>query len=160
MVEKKKFYAPSINLYGELKEEKNQVYLDNRDLDSKSAYLNFSIPIFNKSLEYSALKTAKNNYLSKDLELDIQRSELETKLWEYCQNYLMFRNNAELSKKLVSLSEMKVKKLTESAKYRARNKDLMLNAKIELNNLKISLLNNQKDQLKYLTKINFLTGEL
>jgi outer membrane protein TolC len=75
-------FLPKISLIANISKQKNNLYSANKEINNQSIMLNFSIPIFQKGLEYIDHKSAKN------------QSEMMLDEYEIYKNYL----NAELSK--------------------------------------------------------------
>jgi outer membrane protein TolC len=75
-------FLPKISLIANISKQKNNLYSANKEINNQSIMLNFSIPIFQKGLEYIDCKSAKN------------QSEMMLDEYEIYKNYL----NAELSK--------------------------------------------------------------
>lgn len=79
---KRSEFLPKISLIANIFKQKNNLYLANKEINNQSIMLNFSIPIFQKGLEYIDYKSAKN------------QSEMMLDEYEIYKNYL----NAELTK--------------------------------------------------------------
>jgi outer membrane protein TolC len=79
---KRSEFLPKISLIANISKQKNNLYLANKEINNQSIMLNFSIPIFQKGLEYIDYKSAKN------------QSEMMLDEYEIYKNYL----NAELTK--------------------------------------------------------------
>jgi outer membrane protein TolC len=57
---KRSEFLPKISLIANISKQKNNLYLSNQEINNQSIMLNFSIPIFQKGLEYIDYKSAKN----------------------------------------------------------------------------------------------------
>jgi outer membrane protein TolC len=110
-------FLPKISIIGNISKQKNNLYFANKEIDNKSIILNFSIPIFQRGLEFIDYKTAKN------------QSEIAFDEYEIYKNYLtteLLKTNDEIESSLQNL------KICKEAIVFLEEKNLILQSKLDV----------------------------
>ncbi|MBU6140673.1 MAG: TolC family protein [Proteobacteria bacterium] len=153
-------FAPSVSVVGSISRQNNAVYLNGRDFQNRSVYLNVSVPFFQKGVEYSNLDKTRNEMSAAREEVEATKSNLIKDVGQAIQEYELSLNMISSNREILALAEERAEILTK--RFDAGTEDLieLLRAKIELNEKRISLINSQVDFTSAYYKIKFLIGEL
>jgi outer membrane protein len=156
----KSAFAPSVSMVGSVSRQKNPLYLSGQDISNRSVYVNVSVPIFQKGVEYSNLSKASNQSSAAREELEVNKSELIKNVGQSIQEYNFYLKMNRSNEELFNLAQSRVEILTKRVSAGAEDVIELLRAKIELNSRKIDLINAQMDLVTTHYKIKFLTGEI
>jgi outer membrane protein len=156
----KSAFAPSVSMVGSVSRQKNPLYLSGQDISNRSVFLNVSVPIFQKGVEYSNLAKASNQSSAAREELEVNKAELIKDVGQTIQEYNFYLKMNRSNEELFNLAQSRVEILAKRVSAGAEDVIEMLRAKIEFNGRKIDLINAQMDLVTTHYKIKFLTGEI
>ena len=109
-------FLPEANFIFERQTQQNVVYLENKDLDSKTYYFQFSVPLFQQGSEYSSLKQAKQQMQYAEIEYKTEQRKLQNQITQKFNEISYFNNqllqltqNMEFIKQRLSQNESLIK---------------------------------------------------
>jgi outer membrane protein len=151
-------FSPRISAIGSISRQSNVVYLNNQSLNSKSLSLNFSVPIFQKGLEYANFIEAKQKQNLAQENLKIMMSEISkiAKQSIISYNYLIEIN--QINHNSLKLAKQQLEILSQRAKI--EDPITIIRSKINQNNQEIKLINSQIDLAIHHYKIKYLLAEI
>ena len=153
-------FSPSLSIVGSMNKQENALYFNGRDFINRSVYLNVSVPLFQKGVEYSNLSKARNQMSAAREEVEVAKSELIKNVGQMIQEYDLNWKMSQSNQELVDLALRRVEILSKRVKAGAEDTIELLRAKIEFYEKQISLINSQTDMLISYYKIKFLLGEI
>lgn len=153
-------FLPTVDITAQIQDQENVTYLNNRDLRSKSIYLNVSVPLFQKGSEYVGLSKSKRelNFAKKEYEANKQNLLKEVK--QTHKEYLFYKDLVTHTKELVQLNQDRIDKLTEQVETGEGDIVDLLNAKLELNSSKEQNIINHTNYLLSYYKLLIFTDKL
>jgi len=113
---------PKVSLNYQEENQKSSYYFNGQDINNKTIYLNFSIPIFQSGIEYTGIAKANKESQIANLEKQLSIKETERDAIEQHQKFLYLRENLSSS---ISAFETSAKALN-LAKNRFSKKDIGL----------------------------------
>lgn len=113
---------PKVSLNYQEENQKSSYYFNGQDINNKTIYLNFSIPIFQSGIEYIGIAKANKESQIANLEKQLSIKETERDAIEQHQKFLYLRENLSSS---ISAFETSAKTLN-LAKNRFSKKDIGL----------------------------------
>lgn len=113
-------FAPEANIVFQRQNQENMAYINNRDLDNTSYYLEVSLPIFQKGSEYFEIKKTSSNVQLSETKLSLSRSNIETEIINkfnqinFSKNLLdqleqklwLYKQNLKQNKKLITQGQI------------------------------------------------------
>lgn len=153
-------FSPKISLTANASNQSNVVYLNNQDLNSRSVFVNLTIPIFQKGVEFSSLTKAKYAKDAALEEYEIARREIEKEVSTALEEYRFYSELSKSNNKLLNLAENRVESIEKKTLSRIEDPINFIRAKIELNDRKINYLNSQIDLAITYYKIKYFLSEL
>lgn len=100
-------FLPKISLIANISKQKNNLYLSNKEINNRSIMLNFSIPIFQKGLEYIDYKSAKNQSEMMFDEYEIYKKYLNTELSKTAEDIDFVLQNLKICNEIINFLEEK-----------------------------------------------------
>jgi len=156
----KSSFSPTVSLIGTVSRQKNVLYLGGQDFTNRSVYMNVSVPLFQKGVEYSNLSKADNQKSAAREELEVNKEELIKDLGQAIQEYEFYLKMSKANEELVELAQSRSAILIKRVEAGAEDAIEMLRAKIELNERKVELINSQIDLITAYYKVKFFLGEI
>ncbi len=155
----KSAFSPSVSVVGAVNKQKNALYLNGQDFINRSVYMNVSVPIFQKGVEYSNLAKAKNESSAAREDYEAVKDELLKNLKQSLAEYDFYLKLKKSNEELVDMAQNRVDILTK--RFHAGTEDVMelLRAKVELNDRRYDFTNAQMDLIVTYYKIKALLGE-
>lgn len=151
---------PKISLNYQEETQKSSYYFDNQNLNNKSIYLNFAVPIFQSGEEYSGIIKANKESQIANLEKKLPISEISRDALENYQKFLYLQKNLQLSVEALATST----KALDIAKRKFNKKDLALTDYLlqQINNIELEkqLIITKCDYLISYYNLKFLTNEI
>jgi len=104
---KRSEFMPKISLIANISKQKNNLYLSNKEINNQSIMLNFSIPIFQKGLEYIDYKSTKNQSEMMLDEYEIYRNYLNNELTKTVEDVDFAMQNLKICNEIINFLEEK-----------------------------------------------------
>lgn len=126
---------PTISLNYQAENQKSSFYFNGQEIQNKTVYLNFSIPIFQSGVEYTSISKANKERQIANLEKKLSIKEIQRDAIEHHRKFLYLKENF-----ISSLSAFEAsKKALNLAKSRFNKKDigLMDYLILEIDNIEI-----------------------
>ncbi len=111
---------PKISMNYQSETQKSSYYFNGQDVQNKTIYLNFSIPIFQSGIEYSGIAKANKESQIANLEKQLSIKEVERDAAEQYQKFLSLKQNLSSSMNALEVST----KALKLAKNRFDKKDI------------------------------------
>lgn len=152
--------SPTVSLVGSISEQRNAFYYSGQDYRNKSAYVNVSVPIFQKGVEYSNIIKAGHEKSAAREELEVTRESLIKELSQAIEEYNFYRKLNSSNKKLAELAKNRAAIFNK--RFNAGVEDPLdhLRTKIELNDRKTDLINSEMDLVIAYHKVKSYLGEI
>lgn len=106
---KRSEFLPKISLIANISKQKNNLYLANKEINNQSILLNFSIPIFQKGLEYIDCRSSKNQSEIIFDEYEIYKNYVKNELKKTAEDIDFALENLEISNEIIIFLEEKNK---------------------------------------------------
>lgn len=151
--------APVVNISASYSKQENLVYLDGGDLESKSVYLDVTVPLFQKGSEYFSIKEAKYNLEIKTEEFQLTENEIEKEISQAFKTYDYAQKNYNQVLNIVNLANLKARKSKKSYELKTISTLSLLQVKINQNASKIDLYKVQNDLYNAYYRLKLLTQE-
>ena len=100
-------FLPKISLIANISKQKNNIYSANREINNRSIMLNFSIPIFQKGLEYIDYKSAKNQSEMILDEYEIYKNYINNELKKTAEDINFALENLKICNEIINFLEEK-----------------------------------------------------
>lgn len=104
---KRSEFLPKISLIANISKQKNNLYSANKEINNQSIMLNFSIPIFQKGLEYIDYKSAKNQSEMMYDEYKIYKNYLNTELSKTAEDIDFALQNLKICNEIINFLQEK-----------------------------------------------------
>jgi outer membrane protein len=158
--QKRGAFSPVVSVTGNLSRQENVTYLNNRDLKSRSIYLNLKVPLFNKGNEYFGLSQAGKELAFARREYALNKEMLIKDVKQTHEEYLFYKDLVNSNNSLIKLAKAKVRKLKQRVRVGRGDVIDLLMAKIELNEIMENELENQVNYVVSYYKLLSFTGDL
>lgn len=152
-------FSPKANLVAQAREEKDVVYLGGDDLETKSIYVDISIPIFQKGLEYSRLSKSKNEEEAKRYEYLHAKEQILEELKKALRDYKSKKQIFESKERIFKLTEKQYQKQKTNFDYGKADSISFHQSHIKYNEAKITRLEAEIAMLISYYKLKILVGE-
>lgn len=153
-------FLPKVSVVASASKQDKVVYLNNQDLNSQSVFLNVSVPIFQKGLEYANVSKARYDRDAAKEEFEITRDNLIKEVNQALEEYRFFSEMNKTNKKLFELAGNRAKIFNKRSKSKTEDPIEMIRTKIEANDRKINYIDSQTDLTITLFKIKYFLGEI
>ena len=153
-------FSPKISFLATASKQEKVAYLNNSDLNSKAIFLNFTIPIFQKGVEFANFAKAK---LEQDLAFEEYKNikkNVTNDIYKSLQEYNFLQNLIYRNLEILELAKKRLKILQRKAVLKIDDPIINLQANIDKNDREINLLNSQIDKIICYYKIKYLLGDL
>lgn len=153
-------FLPKVSISASIGREQSVVYLDNQDVDSSSIFLNVSIPIFHKGLEYSNTRKAKYAQEAAKETYKIASENIEKTVNQALEEYDFFSEMNKTNKKLFDLSKAREKIFNKRSKSKIEDPIEVIRTQITTNDRKIKYIESQMNLVIAYYKIKYFLGEI
>ena len=153
-------FLPKVSVSASASKQDRVVYLNNKDLNSRSVALNVSIPIFQKGLEYAnVIKASHDRDLAKE-EYEIIRESIIKEFSAAVEEYNFVLELNKTNKKLFEMAKNRAEIFNKRSKLKTEDPIEVIRAKIEFNDRKTNYINSQMDLIIAHYKIKYFLGEI
>ena len=156
----KSAFLPKVSISASINKQDNVVYLNNQSLNSKSVFLNVSVPIFQKGLEYANLSKAGYEKDAALEEYQIGKDSLIKEASQVLEEYRFFSEMNKSNKKLFEMAKDRAAIFGKRLQSKVEDPIEVIRAKIETNERKINYINSQMDLVITHYKIKYFLGEI
>jgi len=152
--------SPKVYLTGNIEKQESVIYLDNRDLSNRSLFLNLSVPIFNKGIEYANIAKARYEKQAALEEYEISKDETIREASTAFEEYKFYKEINKANKKLFEMSEQRSRIFNKRYKAKVEDPIEVIRVKIESNERNINYINSKMDLVSAYYKIKYLLGQI
>jgi outer membrane protein len=153
-------FSPKIFLSASASKQNNVVYLNNQDLNTRSVFLNVSVPIFQKGVEYANLSKARYDKDAAMEEYEITKDSIKKEVKQAVEEYRFFSNMNKTNKQLFNMAKDRADILTTRSKSKVEDPIEVARAEIETNDRKINYIESRMDLIVTHYKIKYFLGEI
>lgn len=153
-------FLPKVSLTASTSKQTNVLYLNGNDLNSKSVFLNVSVPIFQKGVEYANLSKAKYDKDAAMEEYQITKDNIVKEVNQALEEYRFFSEMNKSNKKLFGMAQDRAEIFNKRLKSKVEDPIEVIRAKIEANDRKINYIDSQMDLVITHYKIKYFLGEI
>lgn len=153
-------FLPKVSLTALASKQEKVVYLNNQDLNQRSVFLNVTVPIFQKGLEYANISKAGYDRDAAKEEFEITRNNVIKEVNQALEEYRFFFEMNKTNKKLFELAKSRAEIFTKRSNAKVEDPIEAIRAKIEANDRKINYINSQMDLAITHYKIKYFLGEI
>jgi len=151
-------FLPTVSITASANKQDKVVYLNNQDLNSRSVFLNVSVPIFQKGVEYANVSKAGYERDAAMEEYQITKDLIAKEVKQTLEEYRFFSQMNKANKKLFEMAKERAEIFIKRAKI--DDPIEAIRAKIEVNDRKINYINSQMDLVITHYKIKYFLGEI
>ncbi len=153
-------FMPKVSLTASASKQDKVVYLNNQDLNSQSVFLNVSVPIFQKGVEYANVSKAGYDRDAAREEFEITRDNVIKEVNQALEEYRFFSEMNKTNKKLFELAKNRAEIFAKRSNAKVEDPIEVIRAKIEANDRKINYIDSQMDLVITHYKIKYFLGEI
>ena len=153
-------FLPKVSIAASASKQDKVVYLNNQDLNTKSVFLNISVPIFQKGVEYANMNKARYDKDAALEEYEITRETMIKEIKQTLEEYRFFSEMNKSNKKLFELAQDRAEIFDKRLKLRVEDPIEAIRAKIEANEREINYIDSQMDLMITHHKIKYFLGEI
>ncbi|GDX36464.1 hypothetical protein LBMAG18_09750 [Alphaproteobacteria bacterium] len=153
-------FLPKVSLTASASKQDKVVYLNNQDLNQQSLFLNLSVPIFQKGVEYANINKAGYDRDAAKEEFEITRDNVIKEVNQALEEYRFFFEMNKTNKKLFELAKNRAEIFTKRSNSNVEDPLEVIRVKIEANDRKINYINSQMDLVITHFKIKYFLGEI
>ena len=153
-------FLPKVSLTASASKQTNVLYLNGKDLDSQSVFVNVSVPIFQKGVEYANVSKAGYDRDAAKEEYEITRDNVTKEVNQALEEYRFFSEMNKSNKKLFELAKNRAQIFNKRSESKVEDPIEVIRAKIEANDRKINYIDSQMDLVITHYKIKYFLGEI
>lgn len=153
-------FLPKVSLTASSSKQDKVVYLNNQDLNQQTVFLNVSVPIFQKGVEYANVSKAGYDRDAAKEEYEITRDNVTKEVNQALEEYRFFSEMNKTNKKLFELAKNRAEIFTKRSNSKVEDPIEVIRAKIEANDRKINYIDSQMDLVITHYKIKYFLGEI
>ncbi len=153
-------FLPKVSLTASATKQDKVVYLNNQDLNQKSVFLNVSVPIFQKGVEYANVSKAGYDRDAAKEEYEITKDNISKEVSQALEEYHFFSEINKTNKKLFELAKNRAAIFTKRSDLKVEDPIEVIRVKIEANDRKINYINSEMDLVTTYYKIKYFLGEI
>ena len=153
-------FLPKVSLTASATKQDKVVYLNNQDLNQQSVFLNVSVPIFQKGVEYANVSKAGYDRDAAKEEFEITRNNVIKEVNQALEEYRFFSEMNKTNKKLFELAGNRAQIFNKRSESKVEDPIEVIRAKIEANDRKINYIDSQMDLVITHYKIKYFLGEI
>lgn len=156
----KSTFAPKVSLTASTNKQTNVLYLNGKDLDSRSVFVNVSIPIFQKGVEYANLQKAGYDRDAAREEYEITKENVVKEVNQALEEYAFFQQMNKTNKNLFELAKNRAEIFTKRSAKKVEDPIESIRVKIEANEREINYIDSQMELVIAHYKIKYFLGEI
>ncbi len=156
----KSTFSPKISVSASASKQERVVFLNNQDLNSRSIFLNVSVPIFQKGTEYLGLNRAGYEKEAALETYEITKDSVTKDVNQTLEEYQFLSQMNKYNKKLWQMAKNREGIFSKRLKSRVEDPIEVLRTKIETNERKINYIESQMDFIITYYKIKYFLGEI
>jgi outer membrane protein len=153
-------FLPKVSIVASASKQERVVYLNNQDLNSQSVFLNVSVPIFQKGVEYANVSKAGYEKDAAMEEYEITKNVVIKEVKQTLEEYRFFFEMNKTNKKLFEMAKDRAEIFNKRSKSKVEDPIEVIRAKIEANDRKINYIDSQMDLVITRFKIKYFLGEI
>ncbi|MBM3580016.1 MAG: TolC family protein [Alphaproteobacteria bacterium] len=153
-------FLPKVSLTASSSKQDKVVYLNNQDLNQQTVFLNVSVPIFQKGVEYANVSKAGYDRDAAKEEYEITRDNVIKEVNQALEEYRFFSEMNKTNKKLFELAKNRAEIFTKRSNSKVEDPIEVIRVKIEANDRKINYIDSQMDLVITHYKIKYFLGEI
>ncbi len=153
-------FLPKVSLTASSSKQDRVVYLNNQDLNQKSIFLNVSVPIFQKGVEYANINKARYDRDAAKEEYEITKENVIKEVNQALEEYRFFSEMKKTNQKLFELAKDRADIFFKRSNLKVEDPIEVIRAKIEANDRKINFIESQMDWVIAYYKIKYFLGEI
>jgi outer membrane protein len=153
-------FLPKVSLTASTSKQTNVLYLNGNDLNSKSVFLNLSVPIFQKGVEYANLSKARYDKDTAMEEYEITKDGITKEVNQALEEYRFLSEMNKTNKKIFEMAFERAKIFNKRLESKAEDPIEVIRARIEANDRKINYIGSQMDLVITHYKIKYFLGEI
>ena len=156
----KSSFSPKISISASASKQERVVFLNNQDLNSRSVFLNVSVPIFQKGTEYVGLSRAGYEKEAALETYEITKDSVAKDVNQTLEEYRFFSQMNKYNKKLWQMAKNREEIFNKRLKSRVEDPIEVIRTKIETNERKINYIESQMNLIISYYKIKYFLGEI
>jgi outer membrane protein len=153
-------FLPKVSVVASASKQDKVVYLNNQDLNQQSVFLNVSVPIFQKGVEYANVSKAGYDKDAAMEEYEITKDGVIKEVKQTLEEYRFFSEMNKTNKKLFEMAKDRAEIFNKRSKSKVEDPIEVIRAKIEANDRKINYIDSQTDLVITHYKIKYFLGEI
>ncbi len=153
-------FSPKVSISASASKQEQVVYLNNRDLNSRSIFLNVSVPIFQRGTEYASLSRAKYEREAALEEYEINKEAIIKQANQTLEEYQFFSQISKSTKKLFDLAKKREEIFNKRLQSKIEDPIEVIRTKIETNDRKINYIEAQINLVITHYKIKYFLSEI
>jgi outer membrane protein len=153
-------FLPKVSIVASASKQDKVVYLNNQDLNSQSVFLNVSVPIFQKGMEYANVSKAGYERDSAKEELEITRENIIKEINQALEEYHFYLEMNKTNQKLFEMAKDRSRIFNKRSESQVEDPIEVIRARIEANDRKINYIDSQMDLVITYYKIKYFLGEI
>ena len=153
-------FLPKVSIVASANKQDKVVYLNNQDLNSQSVFLNVSVPIFQKGMEYANVSKAGYERDSAKEELEITRENIVKEINQTLEEYYFFLEMNKTNQKLFEMAKDRSGIFNKRSELEVEDPIEVIRTMIEANDRKINYIDSQMDLVITYYKIKYFLGEI
>ena len=153
-------FLPKVSLSASSSTQDKVVYLDNQDLKQQTVFLNVSVPIFQKGVEYANVSKAGYDRDAAKEEFEITRDNIIKEVNQVLTEYHFFSEINKANKKLFELAKNRSEIFAKRSELKVEDPIEVIRVKIEANDRKINYIDSQMNLVITYYKIKYFLGEI
>jgi outer membrane protein TolC len=156
----KSSFSPKISLSASASKERDVVFLNNQDLNSRNVFINVSVPIFQKGTEYVRLNRARYEKEASLEQYEITKESIVKEVGQAFEEYRFYSQMNKSNKKLWRMANDRMEIFNKRLKSRVEDPIEVIRARIEANDREVNYINSQMDFVIAYYKIKYFLGEI
>lgn len=153
-------FLPKVSVVASASKQDKVVYLNNQDLNSQSVFLNLSVPIFQKGIEYANVSKAGYDRDAAREEYEITKDNVIKAVNQTLEEYRYFSEMHKTNEKLFNLAKNRSEIFSKRFDAKVEDPIEVIRAKIETNDRHINYINSQIDLVITYYRIKYFLGEI
>ena len=153
-------FLPKVSIIASASKQDKVVYLNNQDLNQRSVFLNVSVPIFQKGIEYANVSKAGYERDAAKEEFEITKENVAKEVNQTLEEYRFFAEMNKTNKKLFEMAKDRAEIFNKRLKSKIEDPIEVIRTKIEANDRKINYIDSQMDLVITHYKIKYFLGEI
>ena len=152
--------SPKLSLTASIEKQESVIYLNNRDLNNRSLFLNLTVPLFNKGIEYSNISKARYEKEASLEEYEITKEQMVKEARQAFEEYKFYKEINESNSKLFKLAKQRFAIFNKRQDVKVEDPIEVIRVHIEKNEREVNYINSRMDMVIAHYKIKYLLGEI